>query len=37
MNSEITINVDVTVKIVMYVKRVIFQIILHALVKMENI
>ena len=37
MNGEITINVDVTVKIVMYVKRVIFQIILYALVKMENI
>ena len=37
INDGITINVDVSVKNVLYVKNIIFGIILHAVVKMENI
>ena len=37
INGGITINVDVNVKIVMYVKKIIFGILLHVIVKMENI
>ena len=35
--GEITINVNVSVKTVIYVKKTIFGIILHVVVKMENI
>ena len=37
INGGITINIDVTVKIVMYVKKIIFGILQHLVVKMENI
>ena len=37
INCEITINVDVSVKSFMYVKNVIFGILLYVVVKMENI
>ena len=37
INGGIRINVDVDVKTVMYVKKVIFGILLHVIVKMENI
>ena len=37
INVGITINVDVSVKNVMHVKRIIFGILLHVVVKMENI
>ena len=37
INGAITINVDVSVKKIMYVKRSIFGILLHVFVKMENI
>ena len=37
INDGITINVDVSVKNVLYVKNIIFEIILHVVVKMENI
>ena len=37
INGGITINVDVSVKNVMYVKETIFEILLHVAVKMENI
>ena len=37
INGGIVINVDVSVKDVMYVKKVMFGILLHVLVKMENI
>ena len=36
-NGGITINVDVIVKKCMYVKKIIFGILLHVFVKMENI
>ena len=36
-NIMIVINVDVSVKYVMYVKKIMFGILLHAVVKMENI
>ena len=36
-NSGITINVDVSVRNVMYVKKIIFGILLYVVVKMENI
>ena len=36
-NSGITINVDVSVKNIMYVKKIIFGILLHVVVKMGNI
>ena len=37
INSWIMINVDASVKNVMYVKEIIFGILLHEVVKMENI
>ena len=37
INGGITINVDVSVKNVMYVKKIMFGIPLHVAVKMENI
>ena len=36
INGGITINVDVSVKNVMYVKKIIFEILLHIVVKMGN-
>ena len=33
----ITVNVDVSVKKVMYVKKIMFGVLLHVIVKMENI
>ena len=32
-----TIKVDVSVKIIIYVKKIIFRVLLHVLAKMENI
>ena len=37
INGGITIKVDASVKNVMYVKKIIFGILLHVVVKMENI
>ena len=37
INGEITINVDGNVKNVTYVKKIMFGILLHVNVKMENI
>ena len=37
INGGIIINVDVSVKNVMYVKKIMFGIQLHVIVKMENI
>ena len=37
INGAITINRDVSVKNVMYVKKIIFRTLLHVVVKMENI
>ena len=37
INGGITIYVDVNVKNIMYVKKIIFGILLHVVVKMENI
>ena len=37
VNGGITINVDVNVKNVMYVKKIIFGILLHVFVKTEEI
>ena len=37
INGGITINVDMSVKNVMYVKKIMFGILLHVIVKMENI
>ena len=37
IDGEITINVGVSVKNVMYVKKIIFGILLHVVVKVENI
>ena len=37
INDEITVNIDVSVKNAMYVKQIIFGILLHVVVKMENI
>ena len=37
INGGIMINVDVSVKNVMYVKKIILGILLHVVVKMENI
>ena len=37
INGEITINIDVSIKNVMYVQKIIFSILLHVVVKMENI
>ena len=36
IKSGITINVDVNVKIIMYVKWIIFGIIVHVVVETEN-
>ena len=36
INGEITINVDVSVKTIMHVKKIIVGILLHLVVKMEN-
>ena len=37
IDGEITINVNVIVKNVMYVRKIIFGILLHVVVNMENI
>ena len=37
INGGITINVDVSVKKFMLVKKIMFGILLHVIVKMENI
>ena len=37
INGGITINIDMSVKNAMYVKKVIFRIILYVILKMENI
>ena len=37
INSGITINVDVNLKNVMYVRKIMFGILLHVIVKTENI
>ena len=37
INGRITINVDVNLKNVMYVKKIMFGILLHVIVKMENV
>ena len=37
INGGITINVDVSVKTVMDIKKVMFGIVLHVILKMENI
>ena len=37
INGAITINVDVSVKIIIYVHKIIFGILLHVVAKMENI
>ena len=37
INGRTTINVDVNVKNVMYVKKIMFGILLHVIVKMENV
>ena len=37
INGGITINVDLSVKSVMYVKKIIFGVLIHEAVKMENI
>ena len=37
INGGLTINVDVSVRNAMYVKKIMFGILLHVVVKMENI
>ena len=37
INVEMTINVNVSVKNVIYVEKIIFGVLLHVLVKIENI
>ena len=37
INGGITINIDASVKTFMYVKKIMFEILLHVIVKMENI
>ena len=37
INVGMTINVNMSVKNIVYVKKIIFGILLHAIVKMENI
>ena len=37
INGGIRINVDVSVKKVMFVKKIMFGILLHVIVKMKNI
>ena len=36
-NGRITINVDMSVKNVMYVKKIMVGVLLHVIVKMKNI
>ena len=36
INGGITINVDMSVKKLMYMKKIMFEILLHVIVKMEN-
>ena len=37
INGEATTNVDVSVKSITYVKKIMFGILVHVLVKIENI
>ena len=37
INRGIMVNVDVSVKSIIYVKKIMFGILLHVIVKMENI
>ena len=37
INGEMTINVDVSIKNIMYVKKIMFGILLNVIVRMENI
>ena len=37
INGVIMINVDVSVKSIIYVKTILFGILLHVIVKMENV
>ena len=37
INGRIMINVDVSVKNVMYVKKILFEILVNVILKMENI
>ena len=37
INGEITINVDVSVRNIIYVKKVMYGILLHVIVKMEDL
>ena len=37
INGRITINVDVSVKDIIFVKKIVFGILVHVFVKMENI
>ena len=37
INGGITINVDVSVKSIVYVKKILFGILLHVFVKIKNI
>ena len=37
VNGGITINVDASVKDIIYLKKIIFRILLHVIVKMQNI
>ena len=37
INGGIMINVDVSVKNIIYVKKIIFGILIHVIAKMENI
>ena len=37
IKSQIMINVDVSAKIIKYVKKIIFGILLHVVAKIENI
>ena len=37
INGRITINVDASVKKLMYLKKILFGILLHVIVKMGNI
>ena len=37
INGRMTKNVDMSVKNVMYVKKIIFEILLHVVIKIENI
>ena len=37
ITGGVTINVDVSVRNVMYVKKIMFEVLLHVVAKMENI